>query len=53
MEAYKDKADFEVHWLPYQLNPTAAKEGVNKLEYYREKVSCVYWVLATCMHADT
>ena len=26
MERMADKADFEVHWLPYQLNPGAPKE---------------------------
>jgi len=35
--ASKDQYDFEVRWHPFQLNPSAPKEGINKKEYYREK----------------
>jgi hypothetical protein len=31
------KKEFEVRWHPYQLNPTAAQEGVNKLDHYKSK----------------
>lgn len=30
-------AEFKVHWLPYQLNPAASEEGVNKLQMYNDK----------------
>lgn len=30
-------AEFNVHWLPYQLNPSAAEEGVSKMQYYNDK----------------
>lgn len=30
-------ADFKVHWLPYQLNPTASEQGINKLQMYNDK----------------
>ncbi|KAI9121176.1 hypothetical protein K1719_008209 [Acacia pycnantha] len=33
----QDKYDFEIKWHPYQLDPEAPKEGVNKREYYRRK----------------
>ncbi|KAF7803109.1 DSBA oxidoreductase family protein [Senna tora] len=33
MEQY----NFEIKWHPYQLNPAAPKEGVDKREYYRRK----------------
>lgn len=29
--------EVQVTWHPYQLNPQASKEGVNKLEFYKEK----------------
>jgi len=29
--------EVKVTWHPYQLNPQASKEGVNKLEFYKEK----------------
>ena len=29
--------DVEVHWHPFQLNPNAPKEGINKLQYYQAK----------------
>ncbi|XP_048230355.1 uncharacterized protein YwbO isoform X2 [Ricinus communis] len=35
--ASKDRFDFEIKWHPFFLNPSAPKEGVNKLQYYREK----------------
>mmetsp|Transcript_78825 Transcript_78825/g.115431 ORF Transcript_78825/g.115431 Transcript_78825/m.115431 type:complete len:181 (+) Transcript_78825:330-872(+) len=31
------QAQFEVNWRPFELNPTAAKEGTNKLKMYNEK----------------
>jgi len=30
-------AEFKVHWLPYQLNPAAAEEGISKMQYYNDK----------------
>ncbi|CAN1181070.1 Uncharacterized protein YwbO [Linum perenne] len=35
--ASQDTYDFEVRWHPYFLNPSAPKEGINKLQFYREK----------------
>ena len=29
--------EVEVHWHPFQLNPNAPKEGLNKLNYYKAK----------------
>ncbi|KAK9825745.1 hypothetical protein WJX74_003649 [Apatococcus lobatus] len=29
--------DFLVRWHPFQLNPNASAEGVNKLQYYKDK----------------
>ena len=29
--------EVEVHWHPFQLNPNAPKEGINKLGYYKAK----------------
>ncbi|KAG6542201.1 hypothetical protein Mapa_016434 [Marchantia paleacea] len=37
MDSCKDKFDFEVRWHPYMLNPNVPKEGVNKLEHYKQK----------------
>eukprot|EP00197_Chlamydomonas_leiostraca_P010537 CAMPEP_0202866936 /NCGR_PEP_ID=MMETSP1391-20130828/8440_1 /ASSEMBLY_ACC=CAM_ASM_000867 /TAXON_ID=1034604 /ORGANISM="Chlamydomonas leiostraca, Strain SAG 11-49" /LENGTH=217 /DNA_ID=CAMNT_0049546927 /DNA_START=105 /DNA_END=758 /DNA_ORIENTATION=+ len=37
IEQYKGKAEFEVNWHPFQLNPDAPKEGVPKLGYYYQK----------------
>lgn len=38
MREFAGKADFDVHWLPFQLNPQAeGGQGVNKLEMYRSK----------------
>lgn len=31
------QADFSVHWRPFQLNPQAPLEGVNKLDFYKTK----------------
>ncbi|RDX74933.1 ywbO, partial [Mucuna pruriens] len=33
----KDKYNFEIIWHPFQLNPDAPKEGIDKREYYRRK----------------
>lgn len=30
-------ATFQVQWLPYQLNPAAGDEPINKLQYYNDK----------------
>ncbi|KAL4652777.1 hypothetical protein ACB098_01G226600 [Castanea mollissima] len=35
--ASKDQYDFEIRWHPFQLNPSAPKEGINKKEFYRNK----------------
>ncbi|KAJ6371187.1 hypothetical protein OIU77_001649 [Salix suchowensis] len=35
--ASKDRFDFEIKWHPFFLNPSAPKEGVNKLDFYRGK----------------
>ncbi|KAJ9147481.1 hypothetical protein P3X46_029638 [Hevea brasiliensis] len=35
--ASKDQFEFEIKWHPFFLNPSAPKEGVNKLQFYREK----------------
>uniref|UniRef100_A0A061S152 Dsba oxidoreductase n=1 Tax=Tetraselmis sp. GSL018 TaxID=582737 RepID=A0A061S152_9CHLO len=37
MLTFQGRADFVVNWRPFQLNPSASREGVNKLEMYREK----------------
>ncbi len=37
MARFADRADFTVRWLPFQLVPDLAKEGVNKLEYYNKR----------------
>ncbi|XP_031489771.1 uncharacterized protein LOC116257298 isoform X2 [Nymphaea colorata] len=37
MNASKDLYAFEVQWHPYLLNPSAPKEGVTKIEYYKMK----------------
>ncbi|XP_009378259.1 uncharacterized protein YwbO [Pyrus x bretschneideri] len=36
-EASRDRFNFEVRWHPFQLNPNAPKEGVDKRSYYEEK----------------
>jgi len=39
MEDFKDKVNFQVHWIPFQLNPDAPSgEGVNKMEMYTKKI---------------
>ncbi|ESW11402.1 hypothetical protein PHAVU_008G027000 [Phaseolus vulgaris] len=35
--ASNDKYNFEIIWHPFQLNPDAPKEGIDKREYYRRK----------------
>ncbi|KAK7273286.1 hypothetical protein RIF29_14335 [Crotalaria pallida] len=35
--ASKDKYNFEIKWHPYQLDPNAPKEGIDKREYYKKK----------------
>ncbi|WIA30463.1 hypothetical protein OEZ86_000547 [Tetradesmus obliquus] len=37
MQQFEGKAQFDVHWLPYQLNPAAGSEAINKLQYYNDK----------------
>merc|ERR1719310_424135 len=38
MTKYSSKADFNVKWLPFQLNPQAeCGAGVNKLQMYKKK----------------
>ncbi|KAF6246659.1 DSBA-like thioredoxin domain-containing protein [Scenedesmus sp. NREL 46B-D3] len=37
MQQFEGKAQFDVHWLPYQLNPAAGPEAINKLQYYNDK----------------
>ncbi|PNH06161.1 hypothetical protein TSOC_007481 [Tetrabaena socialis] len=37
MARFKDRADFKVRWLPFQLNPEAPREGEVKLQYYNDK----------------
>ncbi|XP_041002544.1 uncharacterized protein YwbO-like [Juglans microcarpa x Juglans regia] len=35
--ASKDQYDFEIRFHPFQLDPAAPKEGINKREYYRKR----------------
>ncbi|KAJ4833099.1 hypothetical protein Tsubulata_001082 [Turnera subulata] len=35
--ASTDRFDFEIKWHPFFLEPSAPKEGVNKLQFYRQK----------------
>eukprot|EP00899_Mesostigma_viride_P018519 jgi/Mesvir1/26669/Mv20453-RA.1 len=37
MSQFADKAEFQVVWRPFLLNPNAPKEGTNKLELYKSK----------------
>lgn len=37
MKQFEGAADFEVTWLPFQLNPAASKEGVDKMTMYKQK----------------
>ncbi|XP_021736987.1 uncharacterized protein LOC110703475 [Chenopodium quinoa] len=40
--ASKDQFDFEIHWHPYFLEPSAPKEGVNKRNFYKRKFGSQY-----------
>ncbi|KAK9700257.1 hypothetical protein RND81_08G227400 [Saponaria officinalis] len=40
--ASKHQFDFEIHWHPFFLEPSAPKEGVNKREFYRQKFGSEY-----------
>ena len=33
----QDQKTFEVRWHPFFLNPDAPKEGINKMEMYKQK----------------
>ncbi|RVW39244.1 hypothetical protein CK203_085083 [Vitis vinifera] len=33
----QDQFDFELRWHPFFLNPSAPKEGINKIEFYKNK----------------
>ncbi|CAL1408548.1 unnamed protein product [Linum trigynum] len=35
--ASTDRFDFEIRWHPFFLNPAAPKEGMNKLQFYKDK----------------
>lgn len=37
MTSLKGKYEFEVRWLPFQLNANASRSGVNKMQMYMEK----------------
>mmetsp|Transcript_17708 Transcript_17708/g.46075 ORF Transcript_17708/g.46075 Transcript_17708/m.46075 type:complete len:181 (+) Transcript_17708:199-741(+) len=37
MARMAERAEFQVNWRPFQLNAAAPKEGVNKLDMYKEK----------------
>jgi predicted DsbA family dithiol-disulfide isomerase len=37
MAKLKDVADFNIHWLPFELNPRLPETGVNRYEYILEK----------------
>ncbi|WCJ25528.1 Thioredoxin superfamily protein [Euphorbia peplus] len=37
LAASNDRFDFEIKWHPFFLEPSAPKEGVNKMQFYREK----------------
>jgi hypothetical protein len=37
MKQFKDQMDFEVKWLPFQLDANASLAGVDKLELYNSK----------------
>ena len=37
MAAFKGKLDFKINYLPFELDPTLPKQGVDKLTMYREK----------------
>ncbi|KAL9231273.1 hypothetical protein vseg_006520 [Gypsophila vaccaria] len=40
--ASKDQFDFEIHWHPFFLEPSAPKEGVNKRDFYKQKFGSQY-----------
>lgn len=37
MHSFADTKEFQVRWKPFQLNPNAAREGIDKRTFYREK----------------
>lgn len=37
MRRFQDQKKFEVRWHPFFLNPDAPKEGINKMEMYKQK----------------
>lgn len=37
MAHLSEHVEFDVQWLPFQLNPQASKSGVNKLQMYMDK----------------
>ncbi|KAL3150213.1 hypothetical protein ABBQ32_000072 [Trebouxia sp. C0010 RCD-2024] len=37
IKKFQGQKSFEVRWHPFFLNPDASKEGVNKLEMYKQK----------------
>ncbi|XP_062009749.1 uncharacterized protein LOC133726252 [Rosa rugosa] len=37
VEASNGRYDFRIRWHPYQLNPNAPKEGLDKRKYYEQK----------------
>jgi predicted DsbA family dithiol-disulfide isomerase len=37
MDKFRDDADFNIHWLPFELNPRLPETGVNRYEYISEK----------------
>eukprot|EP01119_Soliformovum_irregulare_P007431 TRINITY_DN19853_c0_g1_i1.p1 TRINITY_DN19853_c0_g1~~TRINITY_DN19853_c0_g1_i1.p1 ORF type:complete len:234 (+),score=66.46 TRINITY_DN19853_c0_g1_i1:56-757(+) len=37
LSQYKDKAEFDITWHPFFLNPDSPVEGVNKMEAYESK----------------
>ncbi|XP_010694147.2 uncharacterized protein LOC104906998 [Beta vulgaris subsp. vulgaris] len=40
--ASKDQFNFEIHWHPFFLEPSAPKEGVNKRDFYKRKFGSRY-----------
>jgi len=37
MDAFKSKAEFEVRWYPFQLNPQAPEKGESRVQMYMRK----------------
>lgn len=37
MAQFESKADFQVKWMPFQLNPNASSTGTNKMQMYMQK----------------